>query len=137
VTAIDSFEHFDNPAQILLEMHRLVKQDGCVLVSFGPTWFHPRGGHLFSVFPWAHLVFTEAALIRWRSDFKSDGARCFSEVTGGLNRMTIANFERLVAGSPFRFDYFETIPIRSLRPIANRYTREFTTSIVRCRLVPR
>jgi hypothetical protein len=55
------------------------------------------GGHLFSVFPWAHLIFSEQALIRWRSDFKSDGATRFSEVAGGLNQMTIRRFERLIA----------------------------------------
>jgi hypothetical protein len=58
-------------------MRRMIKPDGCVIAAFGPTWFHPLGGHLFSVFPWAHLIFTERALIRWRSDFKTDGATRF------------------------------------------------------------
>lgn len=115
ITAIDSFEHFDDPASILDMMGRLLNPSGFVLVAFGPTWYHPRGGHLFSVFPWAHLVFTENALIRWRSDFKTDGATRFREVTGGLNQMTIARFEDIVASSPFRFSAFETVPIRRLR----------------------
>jgi len=87
------------------------------------------------VFPWAHLLFTEEALLRWRSAFKSDGAKRFSEVAGGLNQMTIARFETLVAASGFAFGEFELIPIRKLRPVHNRRTREFTTSRVRCRLV--
>ena len=135
VVAIDSFEHFDDPSAILREMHRLLKPTGYVLAAFGPTWYHPLGGHLFSVFPWAHLVFTEKALIRWRSDFKADGATSFRTVAGGLNQMTIGRFERLVESSPFRFAEFETVPIRKLRLISNMLTREFSTAIVRCKLV--
>ncbi len=71
-------------------MASLLKPSGFALVEFGYTWFHPYGGHLFSVFPWAHLIFTEKSLIRWRSDFKTDGATRFQEVAGGLNQMTIA-----------------------------------------------
>jgi SAM-dependent methyltransferase len=134
IVSIDSFEHFDAPDEILRIMASFLRPRGRVVASFGPTWYHPLGGHLFSVFPWAHLVFTERALIRWRSDFKTDGARRFGEVAGGLNQMTIARFERLVAASPFRIAHIETVPIRRLAPISNRLTREFTTAIVRCTL---
>jgi SAM-dependent methyltransferase len=137
ITAIDSFEHFDDPGEVLEQMRRLLKPSGCVLAAFGPTWYHPLGGHLFSVFPWAHLVFTEEALLRWRADFKTDGATRFAEVAGGLNQMTIKRFERVVGQSAFRFAEFETVPIRKLRPVGNRLTREFTTAVVRCRLVAR
>ena len=118
-------------------MNTLLQPSGEVLVSFGPTWFHPLGGHLFSVFPWAHLVFSERALIRWRSTFKTDGATRFNEVAGGLNKMTIAKFEELVADSPLKFASLELVPIKKLKNIHNRLTREFTTAIVRCRLVKR
>jgi SAM-dependent methyltransferase len=135
IVAIDSFEHFDNPEAVLKTMAGVIKPDGCVIASFGPTWYHPLGGHLFSVFPWAHLIFTEDALIRWRSDFKSDGAKRFREVEGGLNQMTIRRFERIVRKSPFKFAQFEAVPINKLRLVANRLTREFTTAVVRCKLV--
>jgi len=137
ILSLDAFEHFQDPAGVLREMRKLLKDDGSAIIEFGPTWYHPLGGHLFSVFPWAHLIFTEAALIRWRSDFKTDGATRFSEVEGGLNQMTVRRFEELVAESDFRFGNFECVPIRRLRPLANSLTREFTTAIVRCRLVPR
>ena len=137
IIAVDSFEHFEDPSLILKDMHRLLKPTGCVLAAFEPTWYHPLGGHLFSIFPWAHLVFTEKALIRWRSDFKTDGATSFRGVAGGLNQMTIARFERIVENSPFRFDEFEAVPIRKLRFFANKLTREFSTAIVRCKLVLR
>jgi len=137
IIAIDSFEHFGDPGAILATMRTLIKPSGRVLASFGPTWYHPLGGHLFSVFPWAHLIFTERSLIQWRSDFKTDGARRFGEVAGGLNQMTIARFERLVRESPFELARLEAVPIRRLKPIANRLTREFTTAVVRVELVPR
>ncbi len=135
ILSLDSFEHFADPAGILKTMADLLRPGGEVLVSFGPTWYHPLGGHLFSVFPWAHLIFSERALIRWRADFKSDGATCFHEVAGGLNQMTIKRFENLVAESPLRPVKIETVPIRKLRRLHNRWTREFTTAIVCCQLI--
>src|SRR5215212_2767127 len=136
ILSIDAFEHFDDPAEILRIMRGLVKNDGCVIAAFGPTWYHPLGGHLFSPFPWAHLLFTEKSLIRWRSDFKTDGATRFHEAEGGLNQMTIRRFEALISESDFKFAEFEPVPIRRIQFLANRLTREFTTAIVRCKLVP-
>ena len=137
VVSLDAFEHFANPAEILRLMDQHLQPEGEVLVSFGPTWYHPLGGHLFSVFPWAHLLFSEKALISWRSAFKTDGATRFCEVAGGLNQMTIRRFEDLVAASPFDFAALELVPIKKFRRIHNRLTREFATAIVRCRLVKR
>jgi len=137
IVSIDGFEHYGDPEAILRVMRRLVDPDGRVLIAFGPTWYHPLGGHLFSVFPWAHLVFTERALIRWRADFKFDGATRFSETEGGLNQMTIRRFRRLLRASDFDVESLETVPIRRLHWLSNPLTREFATSIVRCRLAPR
>jgi len=75
ILSLDAFEHFADPAAILDIMHSLLDPTGCVIVSFGPTWYHPLGGHLFSVFPWAHLIFSEPALLRWRADLRNDGAK--------------------------------------------------------------
>ena len=135
IVSLDAFEHFEDPASILELMHTLLKPGGRIHASFGPTWFHPYGGHLFSIFPHSHLIFTERSLIRWRSDFKTDGTTRFHEVAGGLNKMTIGRFERLVEQSPLHCEELVTVPIRKLRPLANRWTREFTTAVVRARLV--
>jgi len=137
IVTIDAFEHFSDPAGVLELMSMLLTRNGRVYATFGPPWYHPLGGHLFSVFPWAHLLFTERALIRWRSDFKRDGARRFTEVEGGLNLMTVRRFERLVERSPFRFERFDAVPIRRLRVLSNPLTREFCTSVVRCTFVSR
>ena len=137
IVSIDSFEHFDDPTGVLRTMNSLLRPDGQVFISFGPTWYHPLGGHFFSVFPWAHLLFSEEALIRWRSDFVTDGARHFGDVSGGLNRMTIGKFERLIAESPFQFSGLRLVPINKIRLLHNRLTRECTTAVVRCQLIKR
>lgn len=137
VLSLDAFEHFADPADVLSQMRRLLKPSGVAHVAFGPPWFHPYGGHLFSIFPWAHLVFTERALIRWRSGFKTDGARRFCEVDGGLNGMTVRRFEALVHESGLRVESLEAVPIRHTPRAAHRVLREFVTSLVRCRLAPR
>lgn len=128
---IDTFEHFADPAGALAAMAALVRPGGHILIAFGPPWFHPLGGHLFSVFPWAHVVFTERALLRWRADFKSDGARTFAEVSGGLNQMTIARFRRILGTSGLEVRRLETLPIRRLQRVHSRLTEELTTSVVR------
>ena len=112
----------------------MLSPGGSVLLSFGPTWYHPLGGHLFSVFPWAHVLLQEEALIEWRAQFKQDGARQFGEVEGGLNQMTIGRFEAILAKTEFKVESLELVPIRKLKPLHNRLTREFLTAIVRCKL---
>ena len=86
------------------------------------------------MFPWAHLVFTEQALLRWRKSFhpKQKAARI---ADCGLNKMTIRRFQRTVADSPFRFADFEMRPIRGIRVLTLPVLREFGTAVVRCTLV--
>src|SRR6185369_15619049 len=115
----------------------LLKDDGYILTCFGPTCYHPLGGHGFSIFPWAHLVFSEKVLMQWyREKYKREGRR-FGDVRGGLNQLTIGRFEKIVAQSEFELKSFELVPIRRLGAVSNRLTREFTTAVVRARLVPR
>jgi hypothetical protein len=87
------------------------------------------------VFPFSHFLFSEYSLVRWRALRKTDGARTIAE--SGLNKMTLRRFVKLVGASPLRFARFDLLPIRPLRLVANRLTREFTTAAVRCSLVPR
>ena len=49
--------------------------------------------------------------------------------------MTIGQFERIVNASPLRLASLTLVPIDKLRFLHNRLTREFTTAVVRCRLV--
>jgi SAM-dependent methyltransferase len=132
IVSLDAFEHFDDPAAILRIMHGMLKEGGMVLLSFGPTWYHPYGGHLFSVFPWSHVLITEAAQMRWRSEFKSDGATRIRDVEGGMNQLSIKKLLEVIEASDFLVEYEHLVPIRPLRWAHNRLTRELTTSVVQC-----
>ena len=115
VLSIDAFEHFADPASVLVEIHRLLKPGGTLLVSFGPPWLHPLGGHSFAVFPWAHLLLSEQALCHWYNSVKDASLSRFEDVSGGLSRMTVARFERLALSSPFTKVSVVAVPIRKLR----------------------
>ncbi len=137
VVSLDAFEHFADPLAILGVMRKLLKDDGYVLTCFGPTWYHPLGGHGFSIFPWAHLVFSESILMRWYREVSGKPVYHFNEVAGGLNQLTVKRFIRIVAQSEFEFDSIQPVPIRKLKFLSNRLTREFTTAVVKCKLVPK
>lgn len=130
VISIDAFEHFDDPEYILSLIYDLIKPGGEALISFGPTWFHPYGGHTFSVFPWAHLLFSERSLIKWRNLFYSDNATKFKEVAGGLNQMSIKSFEKIFKKSQFQIIKFECKPIKNKKLVQRILGREFGTSMV-------
>lgn len=134
IVSIDAFEHFSNPEEILRLMRSLLKPGGALYASFGPTWLHPLGGHMVSVFPWAHLLFSERSLCAWRLHLRNDGAMRFADTAGGLNKMTIGRFEKMVHNSPFTIERLECLPIRKLRRLHNRLTREWTTATVRATL---
>jgi hypothetical protein len=45
--------------------------------------------------------------MRWRSEFKSDGATQFGEIACVLNPMTMSEFQRLVRPSALETERFE------------------------------
>ena len=137
VVTLDAFEHFSDPLAMLRIMRGMLKDDGYVLACFGPTWYHPLGGHGFSIFPWAHLIFTESVLMRWYREESDVAAYRFADVVGGLNQLTVRRFLKIVSDSDFKLAELQHVPIRKLKLLANRFTREFTTAVVKCKLVPR
>jgi SAM-dependent methyltransferase len=134
VISLDSFEHFENPSAMLDLINDLLCPGGRLLSSFGPPWKHPFGGHSFSAFPWAHLLLNESALVGWYNQVKERAISRIEEVSGGLNRMTVARFEELVRASKFRKASITPVPIRKLRLFYTPLTREFTTAVVKCQL---
>jgi 2-polyprenyl-3-methyl-5-hydroxy-6-metoxy-1,4-benzoquinol methylase len=134
VISIDAFEHFDDPAEMLKIMLDCLHSGGEAYISFGPTWYHPYGGHAFSMFPWAHLIFTEKALLRWRNQFYHDGATRFHEVAGGLNKLSISSFEKLFKNSGFVIEELYCKPIKGWRWLQLILGRELSTSMVLVKL---
>jgi SAM-dependent methyltransferase len=132
ILSLDAFEHFSDPDAMLRMMYGLLRPGGVLMACFGPPWYHPLGGHLFSVFPWAHLMFSDAALLRWRADRRPGPST--SMLDTGLNQMTVRRFERVLKNGPFEVEHLEIVPVRRLKRYHNRLTREFFTSVVRCTL---
>lgn len=103
----DCMEHYDNPAAILAQWKTLLAPGGRVLVGFSPLWKSPSGGHIgyMTWLPWAHLLFREADIMAERRRYRPDeNAACFSEMRGGLNKMTLGRFKSLVTDSGFEFE---------------------------------
>ena len=48
--------------------------------------------------------------------------------------MTIRRFEKILQTSPFVVEELELVPIRRMKPLHNRVTRELLTAALRCRL---
>jgi SAM-dependent methyltransferase len=134
IVSLDAFEHFVEPEQVLRTMKELLAPGGEILVSFGPPWLHPRGSHIPIPVVWNHVFFTEKSLLKWRAQYRDDGARNWTEA--GMGRMTIKKFIEVVKAEGFLFEEFEAVPIRATRFLHNRLTWEFLTSHVTARLRP-
>jgi ubiquinone/menaquinone biosynthesis C-methylase UbiE len=92
-------EHYPEPAATLEEMRRLLKPGGRLLITFGPPWFAPYGSHMhfFCKVPWLNLLFTERTVMAVRARFRQDGAKRYEDCESGLNKMSVAKFERIIA----------------------------------------
>jgi len=131
----NSFEHLADPASALRQLRHAVRPRGLVLITFGPPWLAPYGSHMyfFTNLPWVHLLFSERTVMRVRSRFRSDGAQRYEEVEGGLNRMTVGRFERLVRASGLQPKWKRYRCIRGLDALANiPAARELCINVVSC-----
>jgi SAM-dependent methyltransferase len=104
VLSLNSMEHFKDPLSALREMKRLVCDCGEIYLTFGPPWYAPYGSHMnyFTWLPWVNLLFCEKTVMKIRGRFRNDGANVYSEIEGGLNKMTLAKFDRLISDSGLR-----------------------------------
>ncbi len=111
VTSKDSTEHFPEPESFVALMASRVKPGGELAIGFSPLWKSPKGGHIdyMTKLPWAHLIFPEKAIMAERRRFRPhENATRFSEIVGGLNKMTLARFRKIMAGTGFTPLYLDT-----------------------------
>lgn len=136
VYSCSSFEHFDDPESELARMIGLTRSGGEIIISFAEPWYSPHGSHMsgYTGLPWSNLIFSERALMKIRSNYRSDGATCYREVEGGLNRMTVAKFESIVRSA--RGVHLDELLLHSVRrlPLVTGIpvVRELLTSAVSC-----
>jgi len=131
VYSCSSFEHFSDPAYILGLMQNLVRPGGKLVITFAEPWYSPHGHHMDGMtrLPWVNLLFREADVMAVRSMYHDDGARHYEAVEGGLNRMTVARFERLMQDSGMRVQSLRLLAVRGLPLVTSiPVIRELLTS---------
>jgi len=137
VISQNSMEHFPDPAAALALMASTLRNGGTLLITFSPPWYAPYGSHtrFFTRVPWVNLLFSERTVMAVRSRFRSDGATRYEDVEGGLNRMSLAKFERLVRGSALDVVHLHYQGVRGLRwPVHLPLVRELLVTRVDCAL---
>lgn len=111
-----SFEHFSDPEHILRQMIDSVKPGGIIIVSFAEPWYSPHGSHMnfFTKVPWVNLLFSEKAVMQVRSRFRNDGAVRYEDVEGGLNRMSLAKFEKIIRNSGMKIEFLDYYAVKRI-----------------------
>jgi len=102
VVSKDSFQHYDDPVSVLSQIIRLTVPGGLIAIGFGPLWKSPYGGAIdfMTKLPWAHLIFSEAVVMRERIRYRpEEKAQTYKDAQGEFNRMTLRRFRRIIAGS--------------------------------------
>lgn len=133
--SIGSFEHFADPASILSKLRQAVKPGGIVVVTFAEPWYSHSGSHMsfFTKVPWVNLWFSEKTVLSVRSRFRHDAATRYEEVEGGLNRMTLEKFERIINGSGMKLQHLQFYTTKGLPLVAKiPLIREFLVGAVAC-----
>jgi len=132
----NSFEHFDDPAQILEELKLVLKKRGKIYISFGPPWFAPFGVHnyFFIKIPWANILFSERTIMSVRCLYTKETVTKYEEI--GLNKMTIKKFEKLIANSGMDIEYIHYEAVKGLNFLGKiPFLRELFINHVSCILV--
>jgi SAM-dependent methyltransferase len=139
---IDTVEHLSRPHEIFRECYRVLRPGGQFLIHFHP-WLGPYGAHLEDIipFPWPHVVFSMETLLATAADIYDSDAHVpafywFDAETGNrrpnpyrdvaywrefLNRMTIREFRKVLATTPFEVEHFEQIGFSGRRFPLFRY----------------
>lgn len=112
----NSFEHYPQPDTVIPFFRNVLREDGKILITFGPPWFAPYGSHMhfFTRVPFVNIIFPEKTVMRIRARYRSDGATRYEEVEGGLNKMTLTRFKRMIKSSGLEVVRFSPKGIRNL-----------------------
>lgn len=124
VVSHDSFEHFEQPEEMLADMVRLVRPGGRILIKFGKPWRSPWGRHMSGTLrkdrPWVHLLVPERAVMRVHSVYHDDPVlyERYADLAGGLNKMTVGRFRRILKSRPdLRVDEFRLKGLYGIQPL--------------------
>lgn len=140
VISLGAMEHFREPGKDLARMGSLAGEE--LMISFAEPWYSPYGTHLNGTtkLPWLDLWFSDRTLLNVRNLYPdgSDGAKRFEDIRGGLNRLTVRRFEKLIAAAPgMRVEHYarhsvKRVPVVTKVPVL----RELMTGALTCILKP-
>jgi SAM-dependent methyltransferase len=133
VISQDAMEHFDDPSSALAAMAAALRPGGVILLVFGPPWWAPYGAHMrfFCSVPWLQLWFSEKTVMAVRARYRHDGAKHYEEVESGLNKMSLAKFERIVRSSGLRVLDRHYVGVKKIQFLTKvPVVRELTTVVV-------
>jgi ubiquinone/menaquinone biosynthesis C-methylase UbiE len=133
VISQDAMEHFDDPSSALAAMAAALRPGGVILMVFGPPWWAPYGAHMrfFCSVPWLQLWFSEKTVMAVRTRYRQDGAKHYEEIESGLNKMSLAKFERIVRNSGLKVLDRHYVGVKKIHFLTKiPVVRELTTVIV-------
>jgi SAM-dependent methyltransferase len=133
VVSQDAMEHFDEPQAALSAMARALRPEGLILLTFGPPWWAPYGTHMryFCPIPWLQLWFSEKTVMAVRARYRRDSAKRYQEVEGGLNKLSLRRFERIVHGSGLRLVEYRCVAVKKIQFLTRiPIVRELATVVV-------
>lgn len=144
VISLSAFEHFGEPTADLRRMAKTLPSGGQVIIAFAEPWYSPYGSHVNGFtripftnvpVPWLNLVFSERGLLKLRSRYRPDKAFRYQDISGGLNQMTLAKFERVIKESGLKVEELRYHPIKGIPGLTSiPILRELLTSSVSCLL---
>jgi len=130
-----SFEHFADPGKELTHMKSMTRPGGRIVITFAEPWLSPHGSHMdnFCQVPYINILFSERTVMAVRSRFKHDQATRYEEIESGLNKMTLARFERIIRDSGLSVEHQNFFATKNL-PLVKKipFVREFLVSAVTC-----
>jgi SAM-dependent methyltransferase len=146
VLSISAFEHFADPEGIVRLMQSFVGAAGQIIITWAEPWYSHSGSHVGNytripgtnaAIPWCNLIFSERALLTLRGRFRDDRPARLEDIEGGLNKMTVARFERIMRQSGMRIEKLEAHPTLGL-PLVSQIplVRELLTTAATCILRP-
>ena len=135
VLSCSTFEHFAKPDKELAVMRELTKER--LIITWAESWYSHSGSHMnfFARVPWVNLWFKESTVMQVRSLYRSDGATRYEDCGngGGVNRMTIARFERIIRASGMHVEMLQHRPTLGLPLVTTiPIVRELLTSASAC-----
>jgi len=107
----DSFEHYAQPEKFIKIMKQYMKPSGQLVIGFSPLWKSPYGAHItdFTRLPWLHLLFPESILMCELRNFLNDKTiDSFDQIAGGLNKMTLKRYKKIIEKEALIVHYFQT-----------------------------